>query len=60
MTEICARYGISRKMGYKTPASLYRPSRRTYDGRLPPFEYPGHFLVQRITNVSGQTTAFFP
>lgn len=34
----------------RTPASGYRPSRRHYDGRLPPFDYPGHFLVKRITN----------
>ena len=30
----------------QTPASRYRPSPRV----LPPQEYPGHFLVQRITN----------
>jgi transposase InsO family protein len=34
----------------RTPASLYRPSRRPYTGTLPPIEYPGHFLVKRITN----------
>jgi transposase InsO family protein len=34
----------------RTPASLYRPSPRSYDARLPPIEYPGHFLVKRITN----------
>ena len=33
-----------------TPASRYRPSLRSYDARLPPIEYPGHFLVKRITN----------
>ncbi len=33
-----------------TPASRYRPSPRAYDARLPPIEYPGHFLVKRITN----------
>jgi len=33
-----------------TPASRYRPSSRPYDARLPPIEYPGHFLVKRITN----------
>ena len=33
----------------RTPGSLYRPSRRAYHGELPPIEYPGHFLVKRIT-----------
>jgi putative transposase len=34
----------------RTPASLYQPSRRTYTGTPPPIEYPGHYLVKRITN----------
>jgi putative transposase len=34
----------------RTPASLYRPSRREYSGTLPPVEYPGHFIVKRVTN----------
>jgi len=34
----------------RTPGSLYRPSSRTYTGELPPFEYPGHFIVKRVTN----------
>jgi hypothetical protein len=34
----------------RTPGSLYRPSTRPYTGELPPIEYPGHFLVKRITN----------
>ena len=34
----------------RTPASLYRPSNRSYSGTLPPIEYPGHFIVKRITN----------
>ena len=33
----------------RTPASFYRPSPRAYDARLLPIEYPGHFLVKRIT-----------
>src|SRR2546422_7698593 len=33
-----------------TPASRYRASPRPYTGTLPPIEYPGHFLVKRITN----------
>src|SRR5262249_32851243 len=31
-----------------TPASLYRPSPRSYTGVL--IEYPGHFIVKRVTN----------
>jgi transposase InsO family protein len=34
----------------RTPASLYHRSPREYTGRLPPVEYPGHFLVKRVTN----------
>ena len=34
----------------RTPASCYGCSPRPYDARLRPIEYPGHFLVKRITN----------
>ncbi len=34
----------------RTPASRYCPSRRAYTGTLPPIEYPGHFIVKRVTN----------
>ena len=34
----------------RTPASFYRPSPRPYDARLLPIEYPGHFLVKRVTH----------
>jgi len=34
----------------RTPGSLYRPSRRSYAGHLPPLEYPTHFIVKRVTN----------
>jgi hypothetical protein len=34
----------------RTPGSLYQPSARTYTGELPPFEYPGHFILKRVTN----------
>ena len=34
----------------RTPASVYRPSPRPYTGRVPPFEYPGHYLIKRVTN----------
>ena len=39
-----------------TPASIYHPSPRPYPRRLPPVEYPGHYLVKRIT--SGGTFRF--
>lgn len=31
-----------------TPASLYRASPREYTGKLPPQEYPGHYVVKRV------------
>ena len=34
----------------RPPASLYRPSPRAYPDALPPLEYPGHFIVKRVTN----------
>jgi transposase InsO family protein len=34
----------------RPPAALYRPSPRPYPRRLPPIEYPGHFVVKRVTN----------
>jgi transposase InsO family protein len=34
----------------QTPASRYHPSPRAYTGTLPPVEYPGHFIVKRVTN----------
>lgn len=39
-----------------TPASVSRPSPREYPRRLPPIDYPGHYLVKRIT--SGGTFRF--
>jgi len=33
----------------ETPASQYSASRRAYPERLPPLEYPGHFVVKKIT-----------
>jgi transposase InsO family protein len=32
-----------------TPASRYRASRRPYPERLPLLEYPGHFVVKKVT-----------
>jgi len=40
----------------QTPASIYRTSPRPYPKRLPPIDYPGHYLVKRIT--SGGTFRF--
>jgi transposase InsO family protein len=37
-------------LGNRPPATLYCPSARSYTGRLPPVDYPGHFLVKRVTN----------
>ncbi len=37
-------------LGGQPPASQYVTSPRPYPTRLPPLEYPGHFLVKRITN----------
>jgi putative transposase len=34
----------------RTPAAVYRPSPRQYNGRVRPFEYPGHYLIKRVTN----------
>jgi transposase InsO family protein len=36
-------------LGQKPPASCYQESPRTYPDHLPPPEYPGHFLVKKIT-----------
>jgi transposase InsO family protein len=37
------------RLNQETPASKYRVSPRPYPERLPPLEYPGHFLVKKIT-----------
>ena len=37
-------------LGGRTPGALYRCSPRGFPAQLPPLEYPGHFLVKRITN----------
>lgn len=37
-------------LGGRPPGALYRRSPRVYPERLPPIDYPGHFLVKRITN----------
>jgi transposase InsO family protein len=37
-------------LGGRTPSSRYTASPRPFPERLPPLEYPGHFLVKRVTN----------
>ncbi len=37
------------RLGQETPASRYSASPRPYPDRLPEVEYPGHFLVKKIT-----------
>ena len=37
-------------LGGRPPGAFYRPSPRAYPEQLPPLEYPGHFLVKRVTN----------
>jgi transposase InsO family protein len=34
----------------RTPASAYCASPRPYPGRVPVFEYPGHYIPKRVTN----------
>jgi hypothetical protein len=37
-------------LGGRPPGSRYTASPRPLPDRLPPLEYPGHFLVKRVTN----------
>ena len=37
-------------LGGAPPGSQYVGSPRPYPARLPPLEYPGHYLVKRVTN----------
>ncbi len=34
----------------RTPGSVYTASSRTYTGGVPDLEYPGHYVVKRVTN----------
>jgi putative transposase len=50
---IRAEYNAERPhtaLGGHPPASQYAGSPRPYPDRLPPLEYPGHFLVKRVTS----------
>jgi hypothetical protein len=44
------------RLGQRTPASCYHASVTPYPERLPPLEYPGHFLVKKI--ITGGTFRF--
>jgi transposase InsO family protein len=37
-------------LGGDCPAEHYRSSRRPFPSKLPPLEYPGHYIVKRVTN----------
>ena len=37
-------------LGGDPPAARYTPSPHAYPATLPTLEYPGHFLVKRVTN----------
>jgi transposase InsO family protein len=37
-------------LGNRTPASVYRPSRRALPDRLPAVDYPGHYQVRFVSN----------
>jgi transposase InsO family protein len=37
------------RLGQQTPASHYVASPRAYPERLPPLEYPAHFVVKKVT-----------
>ena len=37
-------------LGGRPPGAAYVASPRAYPEKLPPLEYPGHFLVKRVTN----------
>lgn len=34
----------------QVPGKLYEHSLREYDGKIPPLEYPGHYVIKRVTN----------
>ena len=53
-TEFRREYNEERPheaLGGDPPAARYAPSPRPYPDRLPPLEYPGHFLVKHVTSV---------
>jgi putative transposase len=51
--RFCHEYNEERPhkaLGYRRPASLYRPSLRPMPAKLPEPAYPGHYLVRRVSN----------
>ena len=38
-------------LGGKTPAEVYRSSKRPYPKHLPALQYPGHFEVRRVSSI---------
>lgn len=40
-------------LGDATPASHYRPSRRSWPSRLPPLDYPAHYEVRLVSRNGG-------
>ena len=36
-------------LAMKRPAEVYRPSRRTLPRRIEPYDYPGHYLVRKVS-----------
>ncbi len=36
-------------IGYRTPSDLYRPSERPFPGKIPPPNYPGHYLIRKVS-----------
>jgi putative transposase len=53
LDRFCREYNEERPheaLGYRTPASLYRPSLRPMPTKLPKPAYPGHYLGRRVSN----------
>jgi putative transposase len=51
--RFCQEYNHERPheaLGQRTPAALYRPSPRRMPAKLTEHEYPGHYLVRRVSN----------
>ncbi len=54
--RFCRGYNHERpheSLGQQTPASLYRPSERSFPSRLPKIEYPGHYELRRVSRNGG-------
>ena len=54
--QFCRVYNHERpheSLGQQTPASVYRPSERSFPSRLPRIEYPGHYELRRVSRNGG-------